>query len=340
MHKSIEAMGGLRETIRHEGMPSGLPAELTQGLTQGEFNIRYNKIQDMPTRRKFSPLRVTDALQNVLYPANAIFDNLAKSSTYLAQLGNKIPREEALATTQRALGNYNRMTPFEKRFMREAVPFYSWLRHSTAAALRLPFASPMRFAMMHSLAEAMSDPDVSDEMQRLIGGKFNIGGNNYIDLGGWSPVADIVPDRLTPFDPSNLGSSLTPLFKAPFQELTGIDPAQSWNPTGRPGGNGAYGQSVSPLDQLKQGHFSNFVHETLDIGAKQIPQTRAALDLLYGPETRYGSGRPNPNKPWDVNRTVPRALLRGAGLPNLYSLSDAQLERVGAKKPAPAKRRL
>ena len=328
MGANVRAQGGLGEAIHNEGLLSELPGQLsTSGLTRNEFKVKFEQKAKELSRGTYNPLRVTDKIQGVIYPANEIYDNLAKSTVYLSKLRRGESRESALKSTLDAMGNYNSMNSFERKVVREIFPFYAWMRQSTKAALTLPLNSPMRAAMVYSMGTAMTDPDVTPEVQQLIGSRFRLGRgiNTFLDFGSFNPNANLTDQGITAFDPRTIGSSLSPLAKFGIQALTGVDP-NTWTQQTRPADTAMTGLQGQPAPgpswaQLLKGNVPGFVKETAYQLHNLTPQTKGLSELaFYGNTPRYaGTGYPYAGTP-NPNITTPRSILRALQLPGPYTI--------------------
>jgi hypothetical protein len=236
------------------------------------------------------------------------------------------------------MGNYNRMNTLERRVLREVFPFYSWMRQSTLVAFRLPFNSPMRAAMIYSIGTALMDPDMTDEMRQMVGSRFDLGGRGgtFLDIGSFSPNAEMTDQGITAFDPRNIGGSLSLGLKFPFQFLTGTDP-NTWGQGTRPTDmydRGLWGgkEPTPPWTRLQHGDLSGFAKEMAWMLRNTTPQARGIYEMIAGPEARYGgTGYPvdgirNENITWN------RSLLRTLQLPNLYDIDFEEVQKEARKR--------
>jgi hypothetical protein len=233
------------------------------------------------------------------------------------------------------------MSTFEKRFVREVIPFYAWMRHSTLATFRLPIQSPMRAAMIYHLGKMAADPEVQGEVARLSGTRMPLGGGLFFDTGSFSPLAEMTGDTITPFDPRRLGSALSPAIRVPLQMATGVDP-RTWAQSTRPTDTferGLYGgRDATPTWSRLASDPMGALKETAWQLSRVTPQTRGVADILYGNEARYaGTGYPIEDLPKNPNMTWNRSLLRGLQLPGLYTINIAEVQRQAAERAAAGK---
>ena len=341
MRRNVAGQGGLREAWQNEGLLPELPGPLSSsGLTSGEYKIAYAKQVEDLNRARFDPRRATDAIKAVTYPGNEVFDNLSKSTVYLSKLADGMPREAALKSTLDAMGNYNNMSVFERRIVREIFPFYAWMKQSSKAMLRLPYVSPMRAAMVYSIGTAMMDPDLTPDVMQIIGSRFQLGaGNNtFFDMGSFNPNADFSGSALTAFDPRNLGQAASPGIRFGIKALTGVDPS-TWGMQSRPNdtyNTELYGQKgATPSWSRLFTDPVGAVKETAWDLKNLTPLSKNLANLAYGNEARYaGTGYPIARLPKNPNITWPRSLLAAAQLPNLYTATAPQVRKYTANQVA------
>jgi hypothetical protein len=142
-----------------------------------------------------------------------------------------------LKSALNAMGDFSRMTTFERQYVKKLVPFYPWLRHQTEAMLRLPIEHPARAIWMAHLATLYADDNERRGIEEGFGA--NVGGMN---IGSLLPFPETVP--LT--SPTELLGALTPGLSAPLALTTGLNlraqggPSQFARPRGEPRSGGLY----------------------------------------------------------------------------------------------------
>lgn len=152
-----------------------------------------------------------------MYRANDFVDSMYRSAVYLAKRRQGLNVEQAVKVAIDAMGDYGKLSPFERRYVKNVLPFYSWTKHITTLAFRLPIEHPMRVVWTLHLAEMFGtepDPDAPEWEQ----GGFSIGGRL------------IGPNVLNPFDgigdalgPAGVAQSISPVIKIPTAAAFGVD---------------------------------------------------------------------------------------------------------------------
>jgi len=301
--------GGVVALWRNAGLPEWTRAEIANhGLTMDEYRI-YRNLDDKPPRTpigKFSRLS---------FRVNEFVDNLTRSSTDLAALARGESTDQALQTTIRSLGDYSRMSTFERKVIREVIPFYAWLRHSTVATLRLPITSPARAAFLFHLADIYRDPEAQGE---LFGSRIPLGDGGLLNLGTINPLQDI-----TSFiNPGELiGPNLSPTIKTisslglgldlnKMAALTRPEDTAMLDPYGRP-------KTTAPIAQLFRDPLAG-AGEILWQASQQSPTTlRNIRDLALGDDVRYGGTGYRVGDLVDKRKRSISTLLRALNLPSI-----------------------
>lgn len=327
MRDIVRQEGGLAALWDQSGLPDWAPAELaSHGLSYNEWRIMYGQ---GPERQARTPVGKAIALS---YRLNEFVDNLTRSAVMLEELGDGVPSDKAMQVALRSLGDFTRMSSFERRVVREILPFYTWLRHQTVATLRLPITSPTRAAWMLQLAHLYTDPDMRVSLLEFLGSLIPIGGNRYLDAGSISPFATL-PE--IPFAPTAIGRHVSPFIKVPLAIATGVDLNRGGQQLTRPAGTmrrGNYGQEepTPPLYRL----VSDPVRGLGEIGyvaTQQAPAPiRSIRDLILGDEARYATGYTvtQRGRPLRNERLTPiSVILRGLGLPAPVTIDIEEMER-------------
>jgi hypothetical protein len=289
--------GGLKALYEAGGAVEGRPAELlNQGVTRFEH--------ELSRKRGPGPVKEPGPIGKLAehsYRANEFADAMFRTAVYDAKLGRGIPSEAALKQTMNAMGNFSRMTHFERTWVRQFLPFYPWLRHQTQAILRLPLEHPVRAAWMGHLANMYTDPSMTPQDLRLLGLRTpqSWGPLGGINLSTINPFAD--PTRMPLVDPSSIGQSLSPVLKLPAA-VAGLDIAKQ--PPGqftRPGGKTGF---LTPKE------LAYYV-------SQQVPFLNTGVNVALDPRiSRYKTGEPVPSQtgvPTGRNRLS--VLMQGLGIP-------------------------
>lgn len=196
------------------------------------------------------------------------------------------------------MGDFTRLNRFERNVVKRIFPFYPWIRHQTAMAVRMPLTNPMRWMWMQSLSDLLADPEMGEEMNQLMAG-FIGSPMGMIPISAANPFGK----GITGFGSQNLGSSLldpqsmmaavNPIPKTAASLITGIDFNQGATLTRPPDQKSTndYGQEISgsALTRLQRdpiGGIGEIGYSVLGL----TPQTRGLHDAALGPQPRYDSG--------------------------------------------------
>lgn len=136
------------------------------------------------------PGKVVNKLTNTMFAFNQKFENLERKATYLKYfdkqskairknvgqnivkqntllmeeaLKNKKVRELLVENVEQTLGDYISMTPAEKRFLKQVVPFYSWYRTISRYAYSLPTKDPIRVSLTNKLGQIADENNFDDD---------------------------------------------------------------------------------------------------------------------------------------------------------------------------------
>lgn len=267
------------------------------------------------------------------YALNGFVDNLGRSAVYLAKVEKGASPESALRSALSAMGDFSRMTPTERRFIRRVIPFYAWQRHLTQLAFRLPVEAPLRTAWTLHLADQYGRPGQDEEdLPGFMRGAIPAG-DKLLGTRGLNPFSQVGGPVLNPRD---LPRSLSPVLKIPFEQATGLN-TFSGRPFTRPRG-------TSRLDDLGRDMPTapSLVKQITDIS----PQKRLLESLQgRGAEARYESG--DPYLPViKTDKTPAQGLLRFLGFPltskataEAMAKNEAERRAQNAKDRARRKRR-
>jgi hypothetical protein len=315
-----KASGGWGELFRNEGLVRGLPAEIAQGgFNQAEFDAMR---QEAGAAAEQGGNRFGQGLHrftNASYRLNNTIDNITRSSVYLARKMAGETSDQAMQSTLRSMGDYLNMSPVERQVFRQVFPFYSWLRHSIGATLRLPIQSPARAAFLLHLSDMYNDPNEKPGLLAMMGSRIPVFGK-LLNLGGVSPFGDVSPFAFSA-DPANWGQFLAPEIKTAATVGLGVDPGNRFKALSRPGGTAGksmFGtnQPTSPLERL----FTDPLHGLGEIGWQALQQgpsqLRSIRDLALGSAPRYsGTGYTNPKGTPNASKRSIAQILRILNLP-------------------------
>jgi hypothetical protein len=267
-----------------------------------------------------APRTPVGKLTRASYRLNEFVDNLTRSSVDLAALARGESTDQALQTTVRTLGDYSRMSTFERKVVREVIPFYAWIRHSTIATLRLPITSPARAAFLFHLSDIYRNPE---EQGELFGSRLPLGGG-LLNLGTINPLQDLT----SLINPGELvGPALSPAIKLAASSTMGLDLSKMAavtrpedtalkDPYGRP-------KTTSPIATLVRNPLAG-LGELAYQTTQQAPGTIKNLrDYALGNGTRY-SGTGYRSGFTDPRRRSVVTLLRALNVPSKEPLPDTR----------------
>lgn len=338
--------GGWKAYWEAGGKPYWAPDDLmTHGFTYNEHVLRWGdpKLGADPGKMRAFFTRAVEESYNL----NEFVDNVTRNAVYLVGLRKGLSEAEALQYSLRAMGDFTRMSPFERRWVREVFPFYAWMRHQTMAALRLPLYHPTRAAVLMHLTNMVNDPEYGPDMLAQLGSRVQIGGGWY-SFGGLSPFPNPMDLPLDPSAPS-FWQGVSPVPKIAARTLMGIDTGgAAIGDISRPSdqqGYGIFGQEIptSPIRHL----LRDPLHGAGEIGyqlAGDLPQTKALRDLALDAtggrlgQFRYQSGNVGPKR-YDRPQSILQTIGAGIGLPTPVDIDTEQMLREQTKRDRDARRR-
>ena len=126
---------------------------------------------DWPRYARFQQLaRSSDAAKRVLAAQEALGEPMSMLNKLVGkgdfdrkilQAMSKDERQQLLDLVDRGLGNFNTLTPVERRFMRRIFPFYAWFKVITAVSKDLLIDSPLRVNIVYNLEKMVqNNPDL------------------------------------------------------------------------------------------------------------------------------------------------------------------------------------
>lgn len=108
----------------------------------------------------------------------------------LAPMAAKVDR--AVAETEKFLGNYGRLHPLERRFVRQVIPFWTFAKTMNLLLFQLPFIRPKTSFLWHQFGKMMVDATNDDRLPRWLHNAVPIGGTDdgqvvFLRGGGFNP---------------------------------------------------------------------------------------------------------------------------------------------------------
>lgn len=243
-------------------------------------------------------------LDDVFREFNLSLDDLSNPAWETPQVQNAI--EKVIDDANATMGSFDDLTPFERRIVKEVLPFYAWSRHISRLAWRTSIDNPARMMWTLRLGTlAEEDPNLPDTFK----GSIMVG--DYMIPTNWmNPYNDALGGSL--YSPTGVARSLSPAFKVAAaglgvdtnKGLTG-DLTRRYDGTnldqyGRPTGALSLGQALPAMAYT---------------ALRQLPLSRELMNVLptaeiggigIGPHARYGSGQLIVNRQGQPWQSTPR----------------------------------
>lgn len=244
------------------------------------------------------------AVQDRAFKLNHTINSIERSAYYLERLdrlgGEAAPGavEQAIRDANRTMGDFANLSPFERRYMTQALPFWSWIRHITRLTGRVAIDNPARLVFGLRLSAVYADDQT--QLPGWAQGGLPIG-NNVIPLGGLNPFADVFGGPAAPvstsggFGGANVLRALSPAIQVPFAALTGKNLKRESFELTTPTGSvrkDEYGKAVPTPLLGRPGALLSYI-------ADQVPIAKSVRGLLpsvgsgslnTGPAIRYDTG--------------------------------------------------
>lgn len=346
--RSIRESGGVRQARKSGiGFPEGIePRILRSGQTAAELSRLKRAAEDVSstglggwTTRKLQELTESRPLQWNFRWANFI-DNASRAAAYFAQIDAGKAPDEAVRATLRAMGEFEKVSPFERDVIRRLMPMYVWHREITRLSFKLAVDHPLRVAWtLHIGATAgQADGPIPDFFEGWIPG-----GSLMFDTGGIFPYGEMSRQ----FEGGFLGAGkyLGPTPKLLIQNTLGVSPS-----TGR-STRTTFGDttpsiarqiaSLAPQSRLVEGLVGR---NTVQRFADGTPVTVSTEDWTQAQKIEWAAA--NPGKPLPGRAEVPTganrltAVLNALGLPTADRALVEQQGRSAAAREAAERQRL
>lgn len=326
-------------------MSTGRLSKLTAPKTR-QKSFAFNEFQNRWVRHTLAFKK----LQDILDEQGRSIDEVSETSIQTDPVLYKAV-EEAVATTNDALGNFSQMTEFERRYVRSAYPFWAWVKYINKAAAQLAVTHPDKLLFVSHLGGLTMEKD-AEGLWQFLQGKSNVPGLGLVDLQWLNPYSDAILFKQNPV-------------KALFDQATNLSPAIIFPATvggelyygaegtrlpllptlsrpsyleGRPGETTrTVGDVLGGIGYLGLKTFGGQYRNILDVGVPftsisgRIPGT----DVYYGPGQRFGQGSLRTVGPYAEPRLSrgwmqASALLKTFGIPAPLAESEFA-ERMAAQ---------
>ena len=273
------------------------------GARESALARRLSKVQ--PFSRNFWP-----------FTKGAKMGEMVNDTTRLSHMITRVEKGDSIAT---AIGSVKRwlydyaggLTVTERRVMRRAFPFYSWMRLNAESMMRLAVTRPGHLsALEHAMrgAESLSEPMPKryrpSWMAKAMGVQVSNRGGvaGFLLMGSWAPLADLYRLRSPAQLQEYLLESANPAVKVPLEQAMNYQTRFS-----------------KPIERF-QGEQT-----TIQMGPLRVPVGTRQAHILYNlravsefqkiSKMFWPKGRP-------VRGTVP--FVSWAGVPSYYRLDVAK----------------
>jgi hypothetical protein len=189
-------------------------------------------LKDAPTPPRTPIGKGLKAIQGKAFGLNETINKIERSAYYLERLdrlgGKSTPGavEQAIRDANRTMGDFANLSPFERRYMTQVLPFWSWIRHITRLTGRVAIDNPARLVFGLRLSAVYADDQTA--LPDWAKGGLPVG-NNVIPLGGLNPFADVFGGPAAPvstsggFGAANVLRALSPAIQVPAAALLGVN---------------------------------------------------------------------------------------------------------------------
>jgi hypothetical protein len=248
----------INDPVIAAGIGMGLQA---RGLRSSEqLTVRQGTFRPSP---KYAPSRYFGTFRDAMFNLNETQNTLARAGVYMNKLdetlqsmGRNIDEispqtiaadpvlyqavSDAVSFTNETLGAFSELTPWERNVLRQAFPFWSWIKFINKAAMKLAIDNPDRVLFHAHLGMLVSDPNQKDFYDWLRG-KTPVGGFLF-DLSFLNPYEDALLFSGNPMSATaEQFTSLSPAITFPLNALNEVVYATSgrnlipFSPVSRPG---------------------------------------------------------------------------------------------------------
>lgn len=289
-------------------------------------SFAFNEFQNRLVRHAVALKKLTDILDeqgrtiDEVSPVSIMQDDALRAAV-----------EEAVNTTNEALGNFSQLDPYERQVVRSVFPFWSWIKFINKAAAELILDQPDRVLFMAHLGGLMMEPE-AEGLWDFLKGDTNIPGLGITDLSFINPYSDAFLFSGNPLASAlETGTSVSPILsfgatipgelyygatgrRLPFAKTL----SRPGYLEGRPGETArTWGDVFGGLGYRALRDFGGPFRNVIDI----LPEGRIpGTDIATGPVERFGQGSRRTEGQFGVRRLSPTkgrlsAVARTFGLP-------------------------
>jgi hypothetical protein len=162
-------------------LPPEAPARLIKSGSATAEMARLTQAAEARGGRYGTALRATTKLMHKPFAIASFLDNTARAAFYMTELQKRGSAEKALEATLRAMGEFDRMTPIERDYVRRLIPLWAWHREITRIAAHLAADHPLRVTWILHLGNAIrpdgyfTESDYHEQMVPIGGGLVEVG---------------------------------------------------------------------------------------------------------------------------------------------------------------------
>jgi hypothetical protein len=197
---------------------------------------------------------------------------------------------DAVEEANRVMGTFDDMTPFERNYIRNIFPFYTWNRHITKLAWQTAIDHPSRMMWTMWLGAHGAETNEGYDLLPWQAGSI-VAGDTLIPTNFVNPMNDVGGGSM--FTPAGALRSMSPVIKVAAAAV-GKDANRGLADITRPFDGGG----LDALGRAGGFRFAGPTELAYQI-VRQVPQGRALLNVLptgeignvgVGPHPRFGSG--------------------------------------------------
>lgn len=204
--------------------------DIENELREGAREFKKGTVESIGNSTKLiNKLNPMDSENFALYKASnklgGTIEGHARLVNFIAHMEDGKSARAAANLTNKFLFDYSDLTPFEKNFMKRAVPFYTWLRKNIPLQMEMLLNHQTPLKMAEKFRKNISKPmDKEDEKYKpdFLGGWINLGKTKegkyrFLDMS--LPYQDL--EKIT--DTKDLISGLNPLAKVAIEQWANKD---------------------------------------------------------------------------------------------------------------------
>lgn len=325
----------INDPVLAAGIGAGLQARSLRGPERQ--SLRQGTFRPIP---QYEPSKYFGSFRESMFNLNETQNTLARAGVYMVKLDEKLKAmgrsidevspeaiaadpalyqavTDAVSFTNETLGAFSELSPWERNVLRQAFPFWSWIKFINKAAMKLLIDNPDRVLFHAHLGSMIADPNQKDFYEWLKG-KTPIGGYLF-DLQFVNPYEDALPFAGNPLSATaEQFTSLSPAISFPLNAANELVYATSgrnlipFSPISRPGYlEGRPGSTTRGVGDVLGGigymglkAFGGPFRNALSLlPTGKIPGT----DVATGPGNRYTQGSARTTGAYSDPRLSPTA---------------------------------